>query len=193
MSAKQLFSRTSSETEGEEEEYTLSLSGDRGAFLILGSPATLHSMRHNDSIHEYIHANYADWHAFAVRQGFNVTPKDIVIVSGTVKTTSDWVLGVCKGERVRVDGKLVEREMTVTIPAGSYAQASCGAPKHPSPGHLPPSYMSCRFGPHVMPRTSEASDERVQNNVSSCNFTRSRNVCCSQAFAARRRSEQSAS
>ncbi|GJE89856.1 Zn(II)2Cys6 transcription factor [Phanerochaete sordida] len=71
--------------------YTFECRNQAGAILVPGADVTMSHVQSNARIREYVRLFHAFWHAFAVAQGREIAPEDIVLVTGWLKT-SEWAL-----------------------------------------------------------------------------------------------------
>ncbi|KAI0765560.1 hypothetical protein BC629DRAFT_1541098 [Irpex lacteus] len=80
--------------------YTFKCTSHRGAFLVLDDHATKTSFSPNIPFKQYMLENHASWYAFATdpkRWGLQCEPEDIILVRGTMKTSS-WTVGAFFGQ-----------------------------------------------------------------------------------------------
>ncbi|EKM58644.1 uncharacterized protein PHACADRAFT_89112 [Phanerochaete carnosa HHB-10118-sp] len=62
-----------------------------GAILVPGSDVTLSHVQANPRTREYVRLHHSSWHRFAIDQGREISPEDIVLVIGWLKT-SEWAV-----------------------------------------------------------------------------------------------------
>ncbi|KIP05420.1 hypothetical protein PHLGIDRAFT_128904 [Phlebiopsis gigantea 11061_1 CR5-6] len=68
--------------------YSLRCSGRRGAVAYLGDWAKQEQIVRSRKVRDYVFANHESWYIFAKSLGWEVRRKDIILVSGCVKTSS---------------------------------------------------------------------------------------------------------
>lgn len=69
--------------------------GRRAAIVILGDSATREHFLRCRPVDEYVRAHHRSWFRYAHAAGFDLTMRDIIFVTGHVKT-SKWALAVMK-------------------------------------------------------------------------------------------------
>ncbi|EKM49286.1 uncharacterized protein PHACADRAFT_107073 [Phanerochaete carnosa HHB-10118-sp] len=62
-----------------------------GAILVPGSNVTLSHVQANPRTREYVRLHHSSWHRFAIDQGCEISPEDIVLVIGWLMT-SEWAV-----------------------------------------------------------------------------------------------------
>ncbi|KAI0753577.1 hypothetical protein BC629DRAFT_1177844 [Irpex lacteus] len=83
--------------------YTFKCSSHRGAFLDLKDHATKEWIELNPEFSDYMRRNHDSWYTFVTdpgKLGLQCSPEDIILVRGTVKTSS-WTIGAFPGQTDR--------------------------------------------------------------------------------------------
>ncbi|KAI0753572.1 hypothetical protein BC629DRAFT_1297029 [Irpex lacteus] len=145
--------------------YTFNCTSHRGAFLLLQDHATRASLGPNGPFEEYMLRHHANWYAFATdhqKFGIRCAKEDLVLVRGTMKTTS-WTVGAFLGTT----------DSAHKISIGAQASAAASAKVSLSSGYRELHNCEQRSGPYSLSQNPKDNRRYSDGRVDAT----SRNQC----------------